>query len=488
MFPETDPKITQTTPEKSADRLFAILVHPGNMNAAAELASSITGISVEIAKEVADGDVDFLHFTSDAKVALIGIGEDDNRNEFLEAARDAVNSAVGMCNEHKLKSLVLASPASDIEGLHKAMSEAARLSNHQYLDFKSKKVPNSLESVEIVADAKYSDEIEAGRLNAIATCIARDLVNEPVITLTAEALAEKAVGYGERFGYSTEVFNKAKIQSLKMGGLLSVNIGSLDPPTFSILEWKPENVINKNPIVLVGKGVVYDTGGLSLKDTANSMDFMKSDMGGAAAVIGALVGASARNMPIHVIGLIPATDNRPGGRAYAPGDVITMYDGTTVEVMNTDAEGRLILADALSYAKKYSPELVIDLATLTGAAVVAVGNQGIAMMSTAAEDVKSRMSESGYQVHERLVELPLWKEYRDQLKSDLADMKNVGGRPAGTITAGKFLEHFTDYPWVHLDIAGTAYISSASSYRGKNGTGSGVRLLLQYLENRIAAG
>jgi len=270
-----------------------------------------------------------------------------------------------------------------------------------------------------------------------------------------------------------------------MGGLLSVAAGSLDPPTFNILEWKPEKALNARPVIFVGKGVVFDTGGLTLKPTPNSMDLMKSDMAGAAAVAGTLYALAKAKMPYHVVGLIPATDNRPGVKATAPGDVITMYGGTTVEVMNTDAEGRLILGDALEYAKKYDPEIVIDLATLTGAAVKAIGQYGIVFMSTASENEKEILKASGEQTYERLVELPLWDEYADMIKSDIADMKNVSSSTnAGAITAGKFLEHFTDYPWVHLDIAGPAYLSASDGYRTKNATGTGIRLLIKYLKNR----
>jgi len=316
-----------------------------------------------------------------------------------------------------------------------------------------------------------------------ANAVARNLVNEPLITLTAPELASRAEKLGKQYGFSVEVFNKKKIESLKMGGLLAVNYGSPTPPTFTIMEWNPKGAEQKAPIVLVGKGVVYDTGGLSLKPTANSMDFMKSDMAGAAAVIGAMCGVAALKLPYRVIGLVPATDNRPGQNAYVPGDVITMYTGKTVEVLNTDAEGRLLLADALGYAKKYDPSLVIDLATLTGAAVVALGHTGIAMMSTADKETKAAFAQSGENTYERVVELPLWKEYGDALKSDVADIKNVGGRPAGSITAGKFLEHFVDFPWIHLDIAGPSFIFSPDGYKCKGGTGVGVRLLVDYIQN-----
>ncbi len=366
--------------------------------------------------------------------------------------------------------------------LVRAIAEVPILSSYQYNKLKTKKEENPLKNVFFVNEnLDYSKELQIARHVAIATCIARDLVNDPPNLLNSVILAQKAVEYGKQFGFKVEVFEKSKIESLKMGGLLSVNLGSLTPPTFSILEWKPENSKNDKPIVLVGKGITFDTGGLSLKPF-DAMSTMKCDMAGAAAVIGAFCAISANKLPYYVIGLIPSTDNRPGENAYTPNDVITMYDGTTVEVLNTDAEGRLILADALAFSNQYEPELIIDLATLTGAAVVAVGDIGIVMMSTANYDVTQQMINAGLDVHERMVQFPLWDEYKDLIKSDIADMKNVGPRSGGAITAAKFLQHFVKYPWIHLDIAGPAFLSTQDSYRGKNGTGVGVRLLYTFLE------
>jgi leucyl aminopeptidase len=212
------------------------------------------------------------------------------------------------------------------------------------------------------------------------------------------------------------------------------------------------------------------------------MDTMKCDMAGGAAVAATMYAIAKAELAYHVVALVPATDNRPGENAYTPGDVIHMYDGQTVEVLNTDAEGRMLLADALSYAKKYKPELVLDFATLTGAAAAAIGPYGIVCMGTANEKQKHDLKHSGNQVYERLVEFPFWDEYEKLIKSDIADMKNIGGPIAGAITAGKFLEKFIDYPWMHFDIAGPAFVSTSDSYRGKNATGVGVRLLFDYVK------
>ena len=360
--------------------------------------------------------------------------------------------------------------------------EGLMLSNYEFKPYQRKenKKVNSLEKVHLPND--FSDK-KIKELNNIVKAVfwARDRVNEPVSHLNATQLAEHAQKIAEEAGISIQILEKTQIESLKMGGLLAVNKGSIDPPTFTILEYKPEKPVNKKPIVLVGKGVVYDTGGLSLKPTPGSMDCMKSDMAGAACVIGAIYLAALQELKVHVIALVPATDNRPGMNAYTPGDVITMYDGTTVEVLNTDAEGRMILADALAYSNKYNPELVIDAATLTGAAVRAIGTHATIIMGNASDAHFNLLEKSGNSVHERVVRFPFWKEYGDEMKSTIADLKNLGGANAGMITAGKFLEHFVKAPYIHMDIAGPAWLDKKEDYRPQGGTGSGIRLLYQFL-------
>ena len=370
------------------------------------------------------------------------------------------------------------------------LAEGLALSAYQFegykTDEKSRKAP-ALKEVYLVGNAATAAQIHEldGLLQGVI--LARDLVNAPLNKLNAVQFAERMAQAGDQAGYTTDILDLAKIEALRMGGLLAVNLGSPEPPTFSILEYKPANARNAKPYVLVGKGVVFDTGGLSLKPTPNSMDMMKCDMAGGAAVAGTLFALAKNQVPLHVIGLVPATDNRPGGLAYAPGDVITMHSGLTVEVKNTDAEGRLLLADALSFAKRYEPELVIDLATLTGAAVRALATEASASMGTAEPATMQKLSEAGHAVHERLVEFPLWDEYADHIKSDIADLSNLGKGEAGHISAAKFLERFAEgYPWIHLDIAGPAYLTAAESYRGKGGTGTGVRLLYEFLTKQIS--
>ncbi len=314
-----------------------------------------------------------------------------------------------------------------------------------------------------------------------AVYLSRDLINEPVNHLNAPALAEEIKKAGDAAGFKVDVMNKGKIEALKMGGLLAVNKGSIDPPVFCILEWKPEKAVNKNPVVLIGKGIVYDTGGLNIK-TGDYMDNMKADMAGAAAVTGVLFTAAGTNLPVHVIGLVPATDNRPGGNAYTQGDIVTMYNKMNVEIGNTDAEGRMILADAISYASKYKPELIISIATLTGSAAMTFGVQALAVMGNADEKYFSALRESGDEVYERTARLPFWEEYGELIKSDIADIRNTGGREAGAITAGKFLENFAEYPLIHLDIAGPGSLKKDDFYRLKDGPGTGVRLLSVFLK------
>jgi len=362
-----------------------------------------------------------------------------------------------------------------------AFVEGLSLSNYQFNKHKSKAKKSKNLVINIFKNKNSVNINEIENLN-ISVKLTKDLVNTPFSHLKAIDLAQQAKKAGKESGFKTTIFNKKKIQSLKMGGLLAVNQGSLDEPTFSILEWKPKNAKNKKPIVLVGKGIVYDTGGLSLKPT-KGMDIMKVDMAGAGTVVGAMHAIASNKIPKHVIGLIPATDNRPSGNAYAPGDVVTMFNKLTVEVLNTDAEGRMILADALSYADKYNPEIVIDLATLTGAAARAIGHFGIVSMHKNAEKYHDQLKESGNITHERLAEMPFWDDYDNLLKSDVADIKNIGGPIAGAITAGKFLSNFINYPWIHLDIAGPAYVESNYGYRGKGATGIGVRLLYNFVKN-----
>lgn len=411
--------------------------------------------------------------------------EDTSRYVRLETARKAGFDLHKQLIDHGVEAVTIVNEGVEAEESI-AFAEGLALTNYQFLKYLSeeRKKQHPLQEIGLY-DQKLSEDHISKLENLVhAVYMTRDLVNEPLSFLTAEQLSTEIEKMGLASGFSVEVFHKAKIESLKMGGLLAVNRGSIDPPTFSILSWKPEKAVNDRPIVLVGKGVVYDTGGLSLKPTQDSMDYMKCDMGGAAAVAGAFYAVAKNRLPVWIIGLIPATDNRPDGNAYVPGDVITMYDGSTVEVLNTDAEGRMLLADALSYAKQYDPELVVELSTLTGSAHAAIDKYGLVGMGNASREVMENLKASGEYTSERIAEFPFWDEYKEQLKSDIADLKNIGGKYGGAITAGKFLEHFTDYPYIHLDIAGPSYNKVPFNYRGKGGSGVGVRILYNFLLDR----
>lgn len=363
-----------------------------------------------------------------------------------------------------------------------AFVEGSSLASYQFLTYKTGE-KQTLSEIVVSGSAISEKEMQDLRITLEGVALTRDLVNEPAGYLTAEKLSEVFVATGQKAGFAVEVLEKNKIEALKMGGLLGVNQGSDLPPTFNVMEYKPQSPKNTQPIVLVGKGVVYDTGGHSLKTSAG-MEYMKCDMAGSATVLGILRIVAGLQLPLHVIGLVPATDNRISAAALSPGDVITISNGTTVEVLNTDAEGRLILADALVFAQKYKPEVVFDFATLTGAAARAIGKEGFVHMGTAGQGVKDKLTAAQQATYERGVEFPLWDEYDDQLKSDVADVKNIGGAEAGAITAGKFLQRFTDYPWIHFDIAGPAfYEGGAVGYIPKGGTAFGVRMVVDFLKN-----
>lgn len=416
---------------------------------------------------------------------VVFLDKEKNRSRRLENFREKGAKFLGKVNDLKVNSVVIADTENNpIEVL--AFAEGLALRNYQFLKYKSKPEEklNALNSIHIYSRELDERDIDHINIAIDATDRCRNMVNEPVAYLNAVKFSEEMETLAKASGCKVEVLNRKKIEALKMGGLLAVNRGSIDPPTFTIMEWKPANPANRKPYVLVGKGVVYDTGGMNIK-TGSNMNDMKTDMAGGAAVSSALYAIAKAKLPVHVIALIPATDNRTNGNAYVNGDIITMYDGTRVEVINTDAEGRMLLADALSYAKKYDPELVIDVATLTGSALRAIGTYGIVAMQVNAGAEFTKLRKSGEEVFERLVEFPMWKEYREDLKSDIADIKHLGGANGGSITAAKFLEHFTDYPYIHLDIAGTAFYEKGYKYRSPGASGIVVRLLFDFIKNKV---
>lgn len=313
-----------------------------------------------------------------------------------------------------------------------------------------------------------------------------DLMNAPANYKIPQTLADWAVSSGSQYDYDVTILDKAELEKQKLGALLSVSQGSDVPPVLIVTEYKPKGVTSALKVGLVGKGVTFDTGGVSIKTSA-SMHLMKSDMGGAAAVLGTVEVAAKLKLPIHVIGMVPATENSTDGRSTKPGDVVTAYNGKTIEVIDTDAEGRVILADGLGYmVKNFQPDILIDLATLTGNVIAALGYHAAGLF-TQNDELASQLIKASDQTGERLWRLPLWDVYREDIKSDVADLKNFSGKPiAGSISAAKFLEVFSEnHPaWAHLDIAGMAFADTEFGSQ-KNATGFGIRLLIAYLRALI---
>ncbi len=362
-----------------------------------------------------------------------------------------------------------------------AFLEGMLLSSYDFDKYKTKKNTHFIDLY--ISNQSFSeDKMVELQLLAQSISLTKTLVNEPGDYMNALQFSKVATQAGKDFGFETEILHKEEIVNLKMGGLLAVNKGSETPPTFNVFHYKPENAINEKPLVLIGKGVMFDTGGYSLK-IGGSMISMKCDMAGGAAVLGILIAISGNKLPYHVIGLVPATDNKISSNALVVDDIITMMDGTTVEIQNTDAEGRLVLADALTYAKRFNPEMVIDMATLTGASAAITGSFGINVLGNDQDGIND-LAVIGEQVYERLAQLPLWKEYKELLKSNIADMSNVGGPTGGVSTSSMFLEHFTDYPWIHLDIAGASFVKDANGYRQSGATGVPVRLLYEFIKKK----
>ena len=424
---------------------------------------------------------------------LLSFDSEKPAAECQEMLRRKAAELLKVFEADKVQSLALSGEGTLPEEVA-AIVEGLTLADYSFDRYRTKEAYH-LQALAIDSLYLKADELESSQRlwNRIFWC--REWVNLPVQDLNAPAFADELASIAADLpGVSCTVMDKKKIESLRMGGLLAVNRGSVDEPRFVVLEYngttKPGRTKGQGgkpadgPICLVGKGVMYDTGGLNIKPD-DYMQEMKSDMAGAATMASVLFAAADNRLPVHLVALLPLTDNRPGFNAYAADDILTMYDGTTVEVVNTDAEGRLILADAIAYAaRNYNPQLIIDAATLTGAAVRAISTFGIAAMQVGAENPLTMLKLVGSQVYERLVEFPMWREYDELIKSDVADLRNCGTTPqAGTITAGKFLAHFADkVPYIHLDIAGVAYFSKPQHYYRTGASGYAIRLLYAFLQ------
>ena len=331
------------------------------------------------------------------------------------------------------------------------------------------------------ASAALKTAIAQGLAIANGMALTKDLGNLPANVCNPTYLADTAEKLAKKSKLKTTILDRADMEKLGMGSLLSVAQGADTPPKFIVMEYKGGKAKDA-PVVLVGKGITFDTGGISLKPGAG-MDEMKYDMCGAATVFGTLKAVLDMDLPINVVGIVPSTENMPSGRATRPGDVVTSMSGQTIEILNTDAEGRLILCDALTYAEKFKPACVIDIATLTGAVIIALGKVPTGLFAND-DDLAKELTEVGNDTGDRVWQLPIWDDYQDQLKSNFADMANIGGRDAGSITAACFLSRFTKaYKWAHLDIAGTAWISGDA----KGATGRPVPLLAEFLIQRANA-
>lgn len=373
-----------------------------------------------------------------------------------------------------------------------AALEGARLSDYSFDKYKSKPAPSAgVEELSLVSG--YAAGAKAARTSLAETelvmegvSFARNLANEPANVMTPSRLAKAAREMAAKHHLTCRVLGRTQMKRLGMGGVLAVSQGSGEEPQFIVLENRVKQPRFSNPIVLVGKGITFDTGGISIKP-ANDMDKMKFDMCGAAAVIGTMKVIADLKWPVRVVGLAPVCENMPGGRAQRPGDIITISNGKTVEVLNTDAEGRLVLADALSYAAKYKPKILVDIATLTGACAATFADLAIGLMGTDPELVE-RIRKAGEQTGERCWELPLWHEYFDLIKATYADLQNISKKYAGTITAGMFLKEFADHTkaWAHLDIAGTAWNEGGPKPLSPIGaTGVGVRLFVELIKDYL---
>jgi leucyl aminopeptidase len=369
-----------------------------------------------------------------------------------------------------------------------ALTEGSMLGLYRFLKYKTDEENDRKKDVReltILTENAYQvkalqKSVRTGELIAGSAAMVRDMVSSPGADMTPTVIAGIAKDIAEKHKLRIQVLERDRMRKLGMGALLGVASGSAQPPKFIIVEYRGGG--NKPFIALVGKTITFDSGGISIKPSEN-MDKMKDDMSGGAAVLGAIQNAASLRLPLNIAALLPATENMPSGSAYKPGDVLKTLSGQTIEIVNTDAEGRLILSDALAYACRYKPALIVDIATLTGACRIALGQEAVGMLGND-DAFKQKMREAGEKTGERVWELPLWEGYFDLIKSDIADMKNSGGRDGGVITAAALLSKFVQkYPWVHLDIAGTAWTEKDRSYTPKGATGIGTRLLTQFLRD-----
>lgn len=426
------------------------------------------------------------------RLILVGLGKTSNLG--LDQFRQAMGHAVKRVRSAKSRAFAVALPRltprdSSPLDVAQAMAEGAILGSYQFTAYRSDApTDNDLTAMTILTARKselgqISEGIRRGVATAEATVFARDLANHPSNVMTPARIAHEAKAVAKETRIRLKILERKDMERLGMGALLGVAKGSHEPPKFIILRYHGAKKKDERPVILVGKTVTFDTGGISLKPSEN-MEQMKADMTGGAAVLATIRAAARLELPLNLISILPVAENMPGGRAMRPGDVVKTLSGKTVEVQNTDAEGRLILSDGLAYATRFKPAALIDIATLTGACAVALGQFAIGMFGTDTK-LTEAIRQSGLRAGERVWEMPLWEDYFEQLRSDVADMRNIGGRGGGMITAALFLSKFVgDCPWAHLDIASTDWSERERAYIPKGPTGIGTRLLIQFLIDR----
>ncbi|MEO8382667.1 MAG: leucyl aminopeptidase, partial [Acidobacteriota bacterium] len=419
------------------------------------------------------------------KITLLGLGKHEALTH--RGVRAAITAAGRIAKKHRDAGIALLFPYTlprmDATQTTLAVADALAQSDYKYDRFitvKKEQKRIAIRGSVIAPDGDAKALTATARAMAEAIETVRDLGNAPPNVITPAELANRAEEVAKRVGVKCTVYGKSEIERMKMGGLLAVNRGSVEEPRFVVMEYAPRKA--RKHVALVGKGITFDSGGISIKP-AERMEEMKFDMCGAAAVIGIVEAAAKLALPVKITGIFAATDNVPGGSAYKPSEIITMMSGKTVEVVNTDAEGRMILADALHYASQLKPDHILDYATLTGACVVALGGEAAGLF-TNDDELAQKLIESGERVGDRLWRMPAWDEYKELIRSEWADMKNSGGRWAGAITAAVFLKEFVDCPsWAHLDIAGTAYAESENPREARGANGAGVRVTIDFLRS-----
>jgi len=422
------------------------------------------------------------------RILLAGLGKKESLTK--DTIRLVSGKIAQKARELKLKEFSIITPPSFVTDQISSVTqivEGSKMALYKFDKFKVEKVDNSLDLTIIVSKSnKVSQAIKTAIIIADGTIFAKSIANLPPNECTPSTLANFAKIISKKNKMKCNIFSKPELKKRGFGGITAVGQGSKNEPKLIVLEHN-RGPSNEKPIVLVGKAVTFDTGGISLKP-GEKMDEMKFDKCGGCTVLGIMKAVSELKLPINVVGIVPSVENMPSGESYRPGDIIKLFSGKTAEILNTDAEGRLILADALSYGEKhYSPKAIIDFATLTGACIIALGTNVSAIISNN-EKLTKKINESSKRTMEQVWELPLNQDYMDMIKSEVADMKNIGiGRAAGTITAAAFLRNaIEDTPWIHIDIAGVAWTQISTkekSYNPKGATGFGVRLILDYLQN-----